>query len=63
MLSSLLFKHCIFPDKTSCPINEEMLHDGPPHISFGYAHAKRMLEIQCKTYQQQHNRDYFCNPS
>ena len=52
---------CIFPDKTSYPINEEMLHDGPPHDSnFGYAHAKRMLEIQCRTYQQQHNRDYFC---
>ena len=52
---------CIFPDKTTYPINEDMLHDGPPHGSnFGYAYAKRMLEVQCRTYQQQHNRDYFC---
>ena len=24
---------CIFPDKTSYPIDETMLHDGPPHHS------------------------------
>lgn len=52
---------CIFPDNTTYPINEEMLHDGPPHSSnFGYAYAKRMLDIQCRTYQTQYNRDYFC---
>lgn len=24
---------CIFPDKTTYPINETMLHDGPHHFS------------------------------
>jgi len=38
---------CIFPDKTTYPIDETMIHDGPPHDSnFGYAYAKRMIDIQ-----------------
>ena len=28
---------CIFPDKTVYPINESMVHNGPPHSSnYGY---------------------------
>lgn len=35
---------CIFPDKISYPINETMLHQGPPHDSnCGYSYAKRMI--------------------
>ena len=38
---------CIFPDKTTYPIDETMLHNGPPHISnFGYSYAKRMIDVQ-----------------
>ena len=52
---------CIFPDKTVYPINETMLHDGPPHNSNdAYAYAKRMLEIHSKTYQEQFNDDFIC---
>ena len=52
---------CIFPDNTSYPINENMLHDGPPHDSNdAYAYAKRMLEIQSKAYQQQYNDNFIC---
>ena len=52
---------CIFPDKTSYPIDESMLHDGPPHNSNdAYAYAKRMLEIQSKAYQQQYNKNFIC---
>jgi GDP-L-fucose synthase len=52
---------CIFPDETSYPIDENMLFDGPPHDSnYGYAYAKRMLEIQCRTYREQYNLDYNC---
>lgn len=52
---------CIFPDKTTYPINETMLHQGPPHISNdAYAYAKRMLEIQSKSYQENFGRDYIC---
>ncbi len=52
---------CIFPDSVSYPIHEEMLHQGEPHSSnCGYAYAKRMLEVQCKLYQRDYNRDYIC---
>ena len=52
---------CIFPDKTNYPINEDMLHQGPPHESNdAYAYAKRMLEIQSKAYQQQYNDNFIC---
>ncbi|ROL43046.1 GDP-L-fucose synthase [Anabarilius grahami] len=37
---------CIFPDKTTYPIDETMIHTGPPHESnFGYAYAKRMIDV------------------
>ena len=52
---------CIFPDKTSYPINELMLHDGAPHTSNdAYAYAKRMLQVQCDAYREQYNRCYKC---
>ncbi len=52
---------CIFPDKTSYPINEEMLHNGPPHFSNApYAHAKRIMEVQCNAYNKQFNTNYIC---
>ena len=42
---------CIFPDKTSYPIDESMIHLGPPHDSnFGYSYAKRMIDILNKGY-------------
>jgi len=52
---------CIFPDDTQYPINENMLHNGPPHNSNdSYAYAKRMLEIHCKSYQEQYSKNYMC---
>ena len=52
---------CIFPDKTTYPINESMLHGGPPHDSnSGYAWAKRMLEVQSQLYREQYGRNYTC---
>jgi GDP-L-fucose synthase len=45
---------CVFPDKTTYPIDETMLHDGPPHASNdAYAYAKRMLEILGRAYNEQ----------
>uniref|UniRef100_A0A8K9Y417 GDP-L-fucose synthase n=1 Tax=Oncorhynchus mykiss TaxID=8022 RepID=A0A8K9Y417_ONCMY len=50
---------CIFPDKTTYPIDESMIHNGPPHDSnFGYSHAKRMIDIQNRGYFAQHGRRY-----
>lgn len=52
---------CIFPDNTSYPINEEMLHNGPPHTSNDcYAYAKRMLEVHSMAYNQQYGDDFVC---
>ena len=49
---------CIFPENTSYPIDETMIHNGPPHNSnFGYAYAKRLIDIQNKAYRDQ----YGCN--
>ncbi|KAG1676605.1 GDP-L-fucose synthase [Nymphon striatum] len=46
---------CIFPDKTTYPIDESMIHNGAPHDSnFGYAYAKRMISVQNKAYHIQH---------
>jgi GDP-L-fucose synthase len=52
---------CIFPDNTTYPINESMLHNGPPHFSNdAYAYAKRMLEIQSRAYQEQYGDNFIC---
>ena len=46
---------CIFPDKTTYPIDETMVHNGPPHDSnYGYSMAKRMIDVLNKTYASQH---------
>lgn len=47
---------CIYPDApyVKYPLTEDQLHMGPPHHSnFGYAYAKRMLEVQIRAYRQQ----------
>lgn len=49
---------CIFPDKTTYPIDETMLHDGPPHSSNeGYAYAKRLIDTMNRAYAE----EYKCN--
>lgn len=46
---------CIFPDKTTYPIDETMIHLGPPHPSnFGYSYAKRLIDISNQAYREQH---------
>uniref|UniRef100_A0A915MWL3 GDP-L-fucose synthase n=4 Tax=Meloidogyne TaxID=189290 RepID=A0A915MWL3_MELJA len=50
---------CIFPDKTTYPIDETMIHNGAPHESnFGYSYAKRMIDVLNRGYAQEHNRMY-----
>merc|ERR1711998_570048 len=52
---------CIFPDDTNYPINESMLHSGPPHNSNdAYAYSKRLLEIHSKAYQEQYGDNFIC---
>jgi GDP-L-fucose synthase len=47
---------CVYPDApyVKYPLTEDQLHMGPPHSSnFGYAYAKRMMEVQTRAYRQQ----------
>jgi len=49
---------CVFPDKVEYPLDETKLHLGPPHDSnLGYAHAKRLVDIQNRAY----NEAFGCN--
>lgn len=50
---------CIFPDKTTYPIDETMIHDGPPHESNeGYAYAKRMVDVLNRCYHEAHGSNF-----
>lgn len=52
---------CIYPDEkyVTYPLTEQQLHLGPPHHSnFGYAYAKRMVDVQLKAARQQHGLNY-----
>ncbi len=55
---------CIFPEASLCdhldlPIDETMIHLGPPHPSNeGYAYAKRLVEVQSRTYRNQYGCNY-----
>lgn len=52
---------CIYPDEkyVTYPLTEDQLHNGPPHPSnFGYAYAKRMVDIQLKAANQQYSTEY-----
>lgn len=45
---------CIFPDQVEYPLTEDKIHQGPPHSSnYGYAYAKRMLDVQSRAYREQ----------
>jgi GDP-L-fucose synthase len=55
-----LLSTCVYPDKPyiTYPLTEDQLHLGPPHQSnFGYAYAKRMVDVMSRAYRQQ----YGCN--
>ncbi len=52
---------CIYPDEKyiTYPLTENQLHNGPPHNSnFGYAYAKRMVDIQLRAARQQYKYNY-----
>lgn len=50
---------CIFPNNITYPIEENMLHNGPPHNSnIGYSYAKRMVDIMTKLYNLEKNTNF-----
>lgn len=51
---------CIFPDIVEYPLQPSKIHLGEPHQSnFGYAYAKRMIDIHLKAYQKQYGHKWF----
>ena len=55
-----LLSTCVYPDApyVTYPLTEDQLHMGPPHSSnYGYAYAKRMVDVMSRAYRQQ----YACN--
>ncbi len=50
---------CIFPDKVEYPLTEDKIHFGAPHSSnYGYAYAKRMLDVQTEVYRDQYRVNF-----
>jgi GDP-L-fucose synthase len=50
----------VFPDDVEYPLSPDKIHLGPPHLSnYGYAYAKRMADIQIKSYREQYGVNYF----
>ncbi len=51
---------CVFPDDVEYPLSPEKIHLGKPHFSNdAYAYAKRMSDIQIKSYREQYGLNYF----
>jgi GDP-L-fucose synthase len=52
---------CIFPEGLNRVITEKDLHLGEPHHSnYGYAYAKRIMEVQCRLYNETPGYHYQC---
>jgi GDP-L-fucose synthase len=50
---------CIFPNEVDYPLTEKKIHLGPPHFSNdAYAYAKRMTDIQIRSYNEQYGLNY-----
>ena len=52
---------CVFPHQAPLPLVETSIHDGEPHpTNFGYAYAKRMLEVGSRCLLKQHGINTSC---
>lgn len=50
---------CVFPDNVTYPLDETKIHLGPPHESnYGYAYAKRMIDIANRAYRDEHDCNF-----
>jgi GDP-L-fucose synthase len=53
--SIFILSTCVFPAEAEFPLTENLLHDGEPHnTNYGYAYAKRMLEVGSRTLNEQY---------
>ena len=54
-----LLSTCVYPDDATYPLTEDQIHNGEPHYTnFGYAYAKRMLDVQSRAIRQQFGLNY-----
>jgi|LakMenEpi03Aug12_release.lakeMendotaPanAssembly.Ray.scaffolds.fasta_scaffold117111_4 GDP-L-fucose synthase len=54
--SLFMISTCAFPKNAQLPLQTESLHNGEPHeTNYGYAYAKRMIEVGIRSLKQQYN--------
>lgn len=59
--STFILSTCIFPEKVTYPVDIDCLHSGTPHpTNYGYAYAKRMLEVGARALNQQYGKNISC---
>lgn len=54
-----LLSTCVYPDNVMYPLSPKHIHCGEPHPSnFGYAYAKRMLDVHSRAINRQYGYKY-----
>ena len=59
--ATFILSTCIFPKDISYPVDIDDMTKGEPHpTNYGYAYAKRMLEIGARSLRDQYNKNIKC---
>jgi GDP-L-fucose synthase len=59
--SIFILSTCVMPAEAKLPYTEQSLHTGEPHFTnYGYAYAKRMLEVGSRSLKQQYGINTIC---
>ena len=59
--ATFILSSCIFPENVKYPVDICDLSKGEPHpTNYGYAYAKRMLEVGARALRDQHNKKIKC---
>lgn len=59
--ATFILSTCIYPKDVEYPVNAHDLHKGEPHpTNYGYAYAKRMLEVGARALRQQYGKKVRC---
>ena len=59
--SIFILSTCVMPSNVELPYTEQSLHIGEPHFTnYGYAYAKRMLEVGSRSLKQQYGINSIC---
>jgi GDP-L-fucose synthase len=59
--ATFMLSTCVFPHKVEYPVDETALHQGEPHpTNYGYAYAKRMLEVGARALRDDNTTQVRC---